>query len=80
MISVMISEIISEILNDLGNYLLGSPFSAFVHMQMTLGLFIQAYYSDHVNQSGTLITLIHVPETKKLSLLVNLLAKTLKFV
>ena len=27
----MISEIILEILNDLGNYLLGSPFSAFVH-------------------------------------------------
>ena len=26
----MISEIISKILNDLGNYLLGSPFSAFL--------------------------------------------------
>ena len=29
----MISEIISEILNDLGNYFLGSPFSAFVSFE-----------------------------------------------
>ena len=32
----MISEIISEILNDLGNYLLRSPFSAFVNIVATM--------------------------------------------
>ena len=45
MISEIISEIlndlrsISEILNDLGNYLLGSPFSAFVLFSQIIGKF-----------------------------------------
>ena len=33
----MISEIVSEILNDLGNYLLGSPFSAFIEGRLSTG-------------------------------------------
>ena len=33
----MVSEIVSEILNDLGNYLLGSPFSAFIEGRLSTG-------------------------------------------
>ena len=58
MISEIISEIlndlrsISEILNDLGNYLLGSPFSAFVvHVRSTYVLF-KSCFSVKYNACG----------------------------